>query len=299
MKHKLFCENCSSTKIKQVRENFYMCEHCGTQFFLERTNKQVNKNQSANLSMIPGLKYFILGSVLLSIFISLLLFIRMGPDPERSIEPKPPSTSTEVVKKVAESSSQTESMNLGAKFTNVYVVYKGRYKRHELTGFYENTGEKPIKKPTVQILVLNQEGGIVQERKAYSTKKFLLPGEKTPLAFSVYNTQEDLDFKFLVYPEPYLNNPFQPKLEFSNLRIEKQKYSKNYKVYATVQNKENFLLQRLQLIIWLEDKDHRILSVGSKYIHNLSAFGTMDFYQYFSFIEVKPEEVKFDFSYSE
>lgn len=69
----LKCPHCGSVKKQNIKEDHYICNHCGTEYFLDNDDINVNiKHQYADKALDPNVKkkiLFVLGGILLSLFL--------------------------------------------------------------------------------------------------------------------------------------------------------------------------------------------------------------------------------------
>ncbi|MEM7181530.1 MAG: hypothetical protein AAF518_11500 [Spirochaetota bacterium] len=298
----LRCTTCSSTELVEEKRNHYRCLHCGSKFYWAPDDPSDAKEQAHQT--INKKFYFGIFALLLLFLFSRIICSNGGRD--RSVEkPKPVAKkkmdkkkqNSQLVRELPNSEKSFANISIKLEFVGAHSFYQKTYKRLEVNGFIANTGKVAVEKPKVDVLLLNSSGNIVQKRTVYSRKKFLLPGKKTPVATNFYKAKPNSRFQFLLYPEPYLGNPFLPKIEFVEKRIEKRNYS-GYKIHGKFKNLESFVLHRLNLIIWLENEEGHLLKIANKYFRNVPPNDETEFSYTFGTIKRKPTKVFFDYSYS-
>lgn len=167
---------------------------------------------------------------------------------ERPVEPAP---------------GEEESSDLQGAFTRVTPVPDVIGNIYFL-GIYKNTGDRPIRKPRVDIVLLDKKGDELKRGFGYGTREFLLPGEETPLKILVLKTPPYAKIRTEFRPEPPLSiqKIERPDLKFSGVKIG-PRGGGYYHVTGRITNHDKVQVSGLRIIAVLYDRSDNPAAVGS------------------------------------
>jgi len=261
------CPQCSGNSFKELSPNEVQCEYCGSKFYLDTSNGSLKKKGFAG--RIGSRKNNRTALIVIVIILGMGLVTAIISHNEKKEKRRRIERRYTVSGKLRKISSHKSSVPLGSLKGEFFMISEipDVIGNVYFTGLYKNTGKGPLNKPKVTIVLYSPDGKKVASGYGYAIRRFLLPGEVTPVRILIRNPPRYS--RYQVYDEPKPPYSFT-RLErgnaaFENVRIEARRYS-GYELRGSIVNKGSDVMRSIRLAIVLKDDEGKITGYGSQYV---------------------------------
>ena len=264
----LICSQCSSTDLVQIDPYQYSCNHCGTRLHIgtlpdKKTERPYYRDNRPVAK--AGLKRVIIGIA--------VAFLVMGGIGYFTIEQKAPDSV-----RIDHSSTQRSKRAMSSFEQDAIEkekVLKGTFKNTAIlpdsigniyvVGIAKNIGEGIIRRPHVEVHLLNEAEKKIVVSAGYGFRDYLLPGEETAVKILVKDAPKYAKIKTVFEAEKPFHVSDRPKLKISQAKIKPGKYS-GYTVSGKVTNVGSVGARFVKVGSLFYDKENKIIAMHSGYL---------------------------------
>ncbi|MCB1158976.1 MAG: hypothetical protein KDK45_15865 [Leptospiraceae bacterium] len=206
---------------------------------------------------------------------------------DENYKPAPGSNTPYTPSKTPRIPGKGEFINIGAVPDSIGNIY--------FVGLFKNTGEIAIRKPRVDLSLLDEAGNEVATAFGYGSFDYLNPGEECPLQVLVSKAPAYKKIKIKTKPEPRYNfdTKVRPKITIKAGKVTKRQYS-GYELSGQLTNEDTESAVFVSTIALLLTKDGKTAGMGYTYIKEkeLGAGQTANFTINFYSMNGTPEKYK-------
>jgi hypothetical protein len=272
------CSECGSRELDPVDETSFRCSYCGTVGYLPKQPPAPQPAPPAPAAPASRRTLALVAIIVLAVAAVILgVFVVSGGSEKRrsgtrryvsrysvgdNRAPLPPQKGQPMaeygggaVQKPLKVSA--EVIDLTARPDSIGNIY--------FVGIYRNTGEAAIERPRVELTLLDSKDNKVAVATGHTSRRFLLPGEETPVKILVSRAPEYSSFKAQVEPKAPHYPRRRPKLAFDGVQIYPGRYGR-YHIKGTVTNRDKQRARFVQIIVLVLDAKKKILGTTSGFL---------------------------------